>query len=121
MIKKYIVVFVFLLSACQHPKPMLMLSSDLYDFKEIAKNKHYRGSSVIKNTGDDTLKIFQIEAGCSCTQAYTTKNILLPNDTCKLNFTYNTQNKQGLEEFYICIYANTDSLVHLLKIRAFIN
>lgn len=118
---KIVIVFFLLLTACQQKKPVLQLSAYCYDFKELQKNNHYNGCVIIKNTGNDTLKIFQTDTGCGCTKASVTKNLLQPHDSCILNFTYNTENKQGAQEEYVGIYANTDSLVHLLKIKAFIH
>lgn len=117
----YIFTLIFLLWNCQNKKPKLQLTDYIYEFKGIEPNKNYVGSSIIKNTGNNTLKILEIGTGCGCTQASISKNTIFPGDTCQLNFTYNTQNKQGFQEEFICIYANTDSLVHLLKIKAFIN
>ena len=52
---------------------------------------------------------------------YEGKEIILPNDTCMLAFLYNTRNKTGKQENYITIIANTDSLVHLLQINAYVD
>ena len=119
---KIIIAFSLLLTACQHSqKPILQLSTYCYNFYELQKNKNYLGNVMIKNTGNDTLKIFQIGTSCGWTDASITQKLLQPQDSCTLNFTYNTQNKQGIQEEYISIYANTDSLVHLLKIKAFVS
>lgn len=83
-------------------------------------NKIYFGSALIKNIGNDTLKIFQVETDCGCTKAFVSKKQLLPNDTCLISFAFSTQHKQGIQEEFIYIYANTDSLVHLLKIKSFV-
>ena len=117
---KIIIIFLLFLTACQHKKPVLQLSVYCYDFKELQKNNRYFGVATVKNVGNDTLKILQIDTGGGCTSASVTKNLLQPQDTCTLNFIYNTQYKQGVQEEYVYIYANTDSLIHLLKIRAFV-
>ncbi|MDE6450692.1 MAG: DUF1573 domain-containing protein [Odoribacter sp.] len=101
-------------------KPVLHLSTYCYDFDRLQINKIYFGSALIKNIGNDTLKIFQVETDCGCTKAFVSKKQLLPNDTCLISFAFSTQHKQGIQEEFIYIYANTDSLVHPLKIKSFV-
>lgn len=109
-----------LLACSNNHKPDLSLSTYVYDFNILDKNIIYEGSAIIKNTGNGELTITHIDAGCICTKASVTKNVIQRGDTCKLNFTYNTQDKDGVQEQIICIVANTDSLVHLLSIKAFV-
>lgn len=113
----YIVIFL-LLCACQGKQAQVRLSEYRYDFGEIQANRLYSGEATITNTGNDTLKILDVNGSCGCTQARVTKRELMPGDTCRLDFTYNTRGKRGEEQEYICLFANTDSVVHLLRIQA---
>lgn len=102
-------------------KPNLKLSSYVYDLNITNQDSTYKGSAIITNSGKGKLEINRINTGCGCTNAEISKNILAPKDTTLLKFTYDPKGKMGYQEEYIIIEANTDSLVHLLKVTAFID
>jgi len=117
----YLCLFFFLfLSACKTPRPQLKFLNYTYNFGHIKKDSVYLGQSIIKNTGDDTLKIIQISSDCSCTKVGISKKIILPNDTSLIKFSYRTFYKIGKQENFITVFANTDSTVHLLQINALV-
>jgi hypothetical protein len=124
---KYKLVAVFFsflfFSSCYYAKkkPELHLSIEDYDFGEIKTDSIYTGSVIITNSGNAPLVIDDINPGCGCTSVNVTKNIILPEDTCLLNFSYNTRNKKGFQENYIILTTNTDSVVHLLQINAYVD
>ncbi|MDR2953816.1 MAG: DUF1573 domain-containing protein [Prevotella sp.] len=122
MYRLLILVFsIILISSCtSKEKPELRLSADIYDFGNIHKDSIYQGSTIIKNTGGTPLVIRSIEPDCGCTDVSLSKMTILPNDTSLMNFSFKTFNKYGKQENYICIIANTDSLIHLLQINAYI-
>lgn len=64
--------------------------------------------------------IQDIYPDCGCTDAYPTKSSVLPNDTCLLNFSFNTHHKQGYQSNFIFIVTNTDSIVHLLELKSIV-
>lgn len=118
---KYIYLISFiLLCSCANKKPQLIFRHYTYDFGFIKKDSVYNGETIIKNIGNDTLNIQHISPDCSCTNAYSTKIQLLPEDTCLIKFSYRTYHKIGKQENFITVFANTDSIVHLLQINAFV-
>lgn len=121
MKKFYVFLLLTFLCSCTKKKSELKLLNYSYDFGIIKKDSIYQGKIIIKNTGNDTLKIQKISPDCSCTNAYSTKKLILPNDTCLVKFTYNTYHKISRQENFIIIIANTDSIFHLLQIKAFVN
>jgi len=120
MKKLLVFTFLFFLCSCMHKEPELKLINYSYDFGNIKKDSIYQGKAIIKNIGNDTLKIQQISPDCSCTNAYVTKKEILPNDTCLIKFSYKTFHKIRKQENFISIITNTDSIVHLLQINAFV-
>lgn len=102
-------------TGCQTRRPNLALSTYKYDFGITEPNQQYEGAVVLLNCGTAELKIEAVNSGCGCTSVYYSKDIIAPNDTCVLNFIYDTTNKIGDQTQYITIIANTDSLVHLFK------
>lgn len=126
--RKYIVSFfipllvIILFASCHSEKKAnLILSIVDYDFGDICSDSIYKGRSTITNSGNIPLIIDKIDSDCGCTSVAISKNVILPQDTCLLTFNYSTYNKIGLQENFICIIANTDSLVHLLQINAYVN
>lgn len=115
-----VLIFVFIVYSCQAPKSELKLSTDEYDFGIIEQDSIYNGYVVVKNTGNDTLKIRDIRPGCGCTNAFTTKSMILADDSCLLKFSFNTHQKSGLQKNHIYIITNTDSLVYLLQVNAIV-
>lgn len=107
-----------LVCACHEKRAQLQLMTYRYDFKEISEDSSCHGSTIVRNTGSDTLKILEINASCGCTRASLTKRQLLPADTCRLDFFYTPGIGLGERNEYICLFADTDSLVHLLRIKA---
>ncbi len=117
--KKFIpILCLFLLVSCGTKRADLRLEEYVYDFGEIPAGEIFEGSTVIRNTGGSDLVIRTVGAGCGCTRAGTYKTVVPPNDTTLLTFTYNTTGKRGLQNEYVVITANTDSLVHLMAIQA---
>lgn len=110
------------LTACNNRnkpnRPNLTLSSYNYELGILKNDSIYKGSSIIINSGSGELVINTVSAGCGCTSAKVNKNRLAPGDTTLLKFTYNTYGKRGNQTEIIVITANTDSLVHLLKVFA---
>lgn len=108
-------IFTYLAIGCQPIQPNLVLSTYNYDFGITEPNQQYEGAVVLRNCGTAELKIEAVNSGCGCTSVSYSKDIIAPNDTCILNFIYDTTNKIGDQTQYITIIANTDSLVHLFK------
>jgi|SRR5690606_9019773 len=114
------IVILLLISSCTSikDKPQLQLSTYTYDFGIIKKDTSYTGSVVLTNIGNSSLHIEDISAGCSCTKSTLSNCDIQPGDTSLLTFTYNSLGKKGMQENYIILKANTDSLIYVLQINA---
>ncbi|MCD8187009.1 MAG: DUF1573 domain-containing protein [Rikenellaceae bacterium] len=114
----FVIVFIFI--ACKPSGPLrLELSTYSYDFGIITTDSIYAGEVTLTNSGDEALKIGPVNTGCGCTKASAEKYRLEPGESCLLRFTYDPKNKgAGEREEYVIINANTDSLFHILQVRA---
>jgi hypothetical protein len=110
----------YLCASCSPKRPQLELSVYNYNFGTVQKDTVYQERSIAKNTGNAPLAIQAISGDCSCTKVSCTKKIICPDDTCLIRFSYRTFGKVGKQENFISIVANTDSIVHILQINAFV-
>lgn len=113
----YLLLFLFY-SCLSEKKAELILSTQCYDFGNIMTDSIYEGSVIITNSGKAPLVIESVHPGCGCTTSNISKDTILSKDSCLLSFQYNTHSKMGYQENYITIIANTDSLVHMLQVKA---
>jgi hypothetical protein len=121
MCKFFIGIAIFYLCVSCNPKrPQLELSVYDCNLGVVQKDTVYQGYAIVKNTGNALLAIETISGDCSCTKVTCTKKTICPNDTCLIRFSYRTFGKIGKQENFISIVANTDSMIHVLQINAFV-
>ncbi len=70
------------------------------------KDHPLNGKVVIKNTGNDTLKIVNVQPTCGCTYAPLAKNLLTPGESTDLAITLSISNFEGPISKHIRIYSN---------------
>lgn len=115
-----VAVLCFAFGCRQAKRPQLLLSTYNYDFGVIDSAVQYAGSVTLLNCGNADLLIEKINTGCGCTSVECSENTIAPGETGVLRFTFDTKNKTGEQNQFISIIANTDSLVHILKLTAFV-
>ena len=71
--------------------PRLAYEPDKIDFGVKPKGIQLSGIFIVKNTGDETLKVSGLEASCGCVTAGQDKFDLNPGDRAELTFTLDTQ------------------------------
>lgn len=123
MMKKLLILVAVLCFAfgCRQARgPQLVLSAYNYDFGVIDSAVQYAGSVTLSNCGDADLLIETVNTGCACTSVQYPTEAISPGKTGVLRFTYDTKGKTGEQNQFVSIITNTDSLVHLLKLTAFV-
>lgn len=70
------------------------------------KDHPLNGRMTIKNIGNDTLKIVNVQPTCGCTYAPLSKNLLLPGESTDLVITLSISNFEGPISKHIRIYSN---------------
>lgn len=113
-----ILVFLFLFCSNIKKKPNLSLSKYTIDFNVKNRDSIYHDYLIVSNVGKAELNIENIQVGCGCTNAVISKRIISPNDTALLTITYNSRGKKGFQEEFVIIEANTDSIIHLIRVKA---
>lgn len=73
----------------------LEVSQKKWDFGFIPRGAKVTHNFLLKNVGNDTLKITNVRKSCGCTAAPLRKNVLPPGDTTLLEVTFNSGSYQG--------------------------
>jgi len=73
----------------------LEISDKNWDFGFIPRGAKVTHNFLVKNIGNDTLKITNVRKTCGCTTAPIHRDVLLPGDTTTLEVTFNSGSYQG--------------------------
>jgi hypothetical protein len=87
-------------AAQEEPQPnikagRLEISQKTWDFGFIPRGAKVTHNFLLKNVGNDTLKITNVRKSCGCTAAPLRKAVLPPGDTTLLEVTFNSGSYQG--------------------------
>lgn len=106
--------------SCRHKenKVELKLSTYSYDLGEIVADSIYHGVVTVINPGKSKLVINEVSTGCGCTKAFVDNNTIEPKDSSFLHFSFNPKGRQGEQDEYVILGANTDSIIHILQVKA---
>lgn len=97
---------------------ILKLNQDSLFIGNIRKGVSINFSVIIKNTGEDTLRISDIGVDCGCTNASLSNKNILPSDSAFLNVTYNNSKSHDSGHFSkaIVIRNNSSEMFKVLRI-----
>lgn len=119
---KVFVLFCFFVLSCSSKKgPIISYDNRIINLGNIEFKKAYNGKIVIKNTGDETLKLFDISADCSCTVPDTENKEIAPGETTYINFVLTPAQDGFIQQ---SIFINNNSVNEnrvLFLIRAKVN
>ena len=73
----------------------LEIAQKKWDFGFIPRGAKVTHNFLLKNVGNDTLKITNVRKSCGCTAAPLRKTVLPPGDTTMLEVTFNSGSYQG--------------------------
>lgn len=110
---KYIAVFLLIifissLSLCDEPKIKVHPSTTI-DIGDMYQGQKIGRTVIIKNIGNDTLKITGVKAQCGCTATLIDKKEVAPNDSAKLDITFDSQSWLGKVTKQVYITSNDTS------------
>ena len=108
MKSKNILLIFFLITAFNHPliaNPRMDVQKKLEKLK-IVSGVELKGEILLKNTGDELLKIYGVSSSCGCTTYRLEKRKLEPDEEVKLNFVIDTRGELGWFEKEITIHTN---------------
>jgi hypothetical protein len=75
--------------------PQISIPEKHWDYGFVPQNAALTHTYLIKNTGDDTLRITEVKPGCSCTTAPIQKQILPPGDSTSVELIFNPKVSRG--------------------------
>ena len=85
----------------------MKFDSEIFDFGKSNKGDILEHTFTFTNSGSDTLIISDIEVQCGCTQAETSKKVLLPNESATIKVVLDTKTLDGLSVRKVIIHTNT--------------
>lgn len=86
--------------------PLIQVQPDFIELGKITQGQQPRLQYVIKNHGKGELVVGPPEDGCSCTSITVEKNRLAPGESTKLNVTFLSSGRQGVQDRFLMIPSN---------------
>jgi hypothetical protein len=85
----------FLLNACCFSQPSIVVRDTLFDFGNLYQGMIKTHTLKIHNTGDQPLKIIQLNAPCYCSTLSMDTDKISPNDSADLRITFDSKSYNG--------------------------
>lgn len=86
--------------------PSIQCDEELFPFGSIHQGDIKEHIFTVRNTGDDTLKISQVQSSCGCTVGMMDNSNIPPGGVGQLKATFNSSGKMGHITKTIYIYSN---------------
>jgi hypothetical protein len=92
-----LILIIFMAAITLQAGPKLeIIGGDTYDWgKQSSTKQTLKAKMVLKNVGDDVLKIYSVNPNCGCTTAPLSKNDIMPGDTAVLDVSLNISTYSG--------------------------
>ncbi|HRS01514.1 MAG TPA: DUF1573 domain-containing protein [Bacteroidota bacterium] len=107
--KKIIAIGMFvLMSAYLQAQPKIEISNNAtYDWGRVKSSEQVLHTTMIlKNIGNEPLKIYSVSPSCGCTTSPLTKTEIAPGDTAQLPITFNISSYTGKVNKTISVHSN---------------
>ena len=101
-----IALFLFSLSSADSFAEPLLKVEQVIEEKSVLTGKEIKGKLVLKNKGDELLKILGVSSTCGCTALKLKERRIKPGNVVDLNFLVDTRGKLGMVEKTITIHSN---------------
>lgn len=89
-----------------YTQPKLQIDKPEMDLGNVYHGGSKTSKWMIKNAGNDTLKILGISTSCGCTKAKEPKKYLLPGESDALEVTFNSTGFRGKQTKYVNVQTN---------------
>jgi len=101
--------------------PRISCKESVYDFGRVEEGTFVLHTFLVKNSGDETLKILKVWTSCGCTAANTGKRELLPGDSTTIKVRFNTKGYRAKTTKAIFIKSNDpENSIFVLKLTGFV-
>ncbi|MEE8405183.1 MAG: DUF1573 domain-containing protein, partial [candidate division Zixibacteria bacterium] len=114
----FIIVAISVLCPNAFSQPKLESSGQKFDFGLTTQNSVIVYRFWLKSIGTDTVKISNIETGCSCAISSLESDIIAPGDSTRLAISWNTEQAAGPINRYPKIYSNGSEKPLSISLRA---
>ena len=101
-----IALFMFSFSSADSFAEPLLNVEQVIEEKSVLTGKEIKGKLVLKNKGDELLKILGVSSTCGCTTLKLKERRIKPGNVVDLDFLVDTRGKLGMVEKTITIHSN---------------
>lgn len=102
----------------QNAEPKIEFKESSWDFGTITEGERVEHSFKFKNTGDDDLVISNVTSSCGCTIPDWPRKPIKPGEEGKIKVEFNSSGKKDLVTKEVNIFANTNPVKTVLKIKS---
>lgn len=107
----------YVLTSClSNDKPDLILSKYQINFGCVREGTQCSADIKLYNKGKRVLILNLLTTDCSCAKALVDNKIIAPKDSTVVHVLLNTSDKNGNNENFVIIQANTDTVLHYVSI-----
>ncbi|MBQ0117625.1 MAG: DUF1573 domain-containing protein [Flavobacterium sp.] len=96
----------------------MAFDKEVIEFGDIKIGDIAKGEFEIKNTGDVDLVIMSATGSCGCTVPKKPEQPIKPGESAKMEVSFDSTGKPGMQEKTVTVTANTAEGTHQLKIKA---
>ena len=101
-----IALFLFLFSSADSFAEPSLNVEQVIEGKSVPTGKEIKGKLILKNNGDELLKILGVSSTCGCTTLKLKERRIKPGNVVDLDFLVDTRGKLGMVEKTITIHSN---------------
>jgi hypothetical protein len=95
-----------IVSCLASAQPKISIDNLEYKMGVVYSGMKVKGKIVLRNIGNDTLRIFSVQASCGCTTVRKPNDYILPKDSDEIEGEFNSMNYHGLTRKYLSITSN---------------
>lgn len=99
-------------------QPVISFENTEHDFGRIVDGVKVSYTFKFKNTGDGDLIIHQVKSSCGCTATKFSKEVIPPGGKGKIQLTFDSSNRPGMNHKTARVVTNTQPNTHILRISA---
>ena len=96
----------------------IVFINDTHDFGLLKANESVGCSFSFTNEGENTLLIYDVKAGCGCTNVKYPLKPIAPGKGGKIEIKYNTKGKNGQQRQIVTVFSNGSEEPVMLIIKA---
>lgn len=97
--------------------PIMVFEETEYNFGTLIQGEKVSHKFKFKNTGEGNLVISSVKPSCGCTSPKWSREPIKPGEEGYIELTFDSSNKNGIQNKNARVMANTDPGEHVLYIR----